>query len=89
VDEVVFTGPQLSARFAGQTLPLGATYFPVFSQAASLNLSWQAASGPPHLTTQLCALLPQLSPFAIASDANKERIEITARVILMQRLRLS
>jgi hypothetical protein len=28
-----------SGRIAGHTLPLGATYFPVFSQAANLNES--------------------------------------------------
>jgi hypothetical protein len=29
----------LSGRIAGHTLPLGATYFPVLSQAANLNES--------------------------------------------------
>jgi hypothetical protein len=49
---------------AGQTLPFGATYLPVFSHAASRNWSKHAARGDPHLTTQAWALPLQLSALA-------------------------
>jgi hypothetical protein len=54
----------LCARLAGQMLPFGATYFPVFSHAASLNESKQAARGEPHFITQIWALLLHVSACA-------------------------
>jgi hypothetical protein len=45
-------------------LPFGATYFPVFSHAASLNESKQAARGEPHFIIQVWALLLHVSAAA-------------------------
>jgi hypothetical protein len=56
--------PSICPRLAGQTLPFGATYLPVFSHAAILNGSKHAARGAPHLTTQVSALLLQVSALA-------------------------